>query len=291
MNQLFGTGVALATPFDKDLNIDWKGLENLLNHTSGNGVDYFVVMGTTGESVTLAIEEQVEVLEFVKNHNSSNLPVVLGCGGNNTKDVIQKLSQFDLNGVDAILSVTPYYNKPPQEGMYQHFLAIAEASSLPIILYNVPGRTGINLSVKTTLRLAEHKNIIGIKDATGDVKQAMDIAKGKPEDFMLISGDDMLTNAIVAIGGCGAISVISNAFPSIFTDMVNNALNFNYEEANRFTKQLMDIDPLLYREGNPVGIKHTLKVMNICENHVRLPLVAASSALQREIEKTISDIM
>ena len=291
MNQLWGTGVALATPFDQDLNLDLKGLENLLLHTGSNGVDYFVVMGTTGESVTLTLDEQKEVLAFVKAHNPNKLPIVLGCGGNNTRDVLKKLSSFDLDGVEAILSVAPYYNKPPQEGLYQHFKTIADHSAKPVILYNVPGRTGINVSVRTTLRLAEHENIIGIKDATNDVVQAMQIAKDKPKDFMLISGDDILTNSIIATGGCGAISVIANAFPRIFSDMVNAALNYKYEDASGLASKLMEVDPLLYREGNPVGIKHVLQVMNVCKNHVRLPLVEASSALQREINRVLGEMM
>jgi 4-hydroxy-tetrahydrodipicolinate synthase len=248
-------------------------------------------LSSTAETPTLSDQEQAEIISFVKNNNPLQLPLVLGCGGNHTHAVLDKLKKTDLEGIDAILSVTPYYNKPPQEGMYQHFTLIADESPVPVILYNVPGRTGINLSVRTTIRLSAHPNIIGIKEASGDVGQAMDIAKQKPADFMLISGDDMLTNSIIASGGSGVISVLANAFPNLFSDMVNHALNHQFTEARTLAYKLMEINPLMYRESNPVGLKHVLSVMNICENQVRLPLVKASNALQKEIANVISDLM
>ena len=212
MRKLYGTGVALVTPFYSDKTIDFVSLKKLLAHTA-LGVDYYVVMGTTGESVTLSKEEKKEVLEFVRKHNPKKLPIVYGIGGNNTQQVVEEIESTNLRGVSALLSVSPYYNKPSQEGICQHFVRVANASPVPIILYNVPGRTASNLTAVTTLRLAKHKNIIGIKEASGNLEQCMNIAKGKPKDFMLISGDDLLTLPLYAVGGVGVISVLANALP------------------------------------------------------------------------------
>lgn len=284
MKKLHGTGVALVTPFDENDQIDFKGLKKLLSHTA-RGVDYFVVMGTTGESATLSKVEKKKVLTFVKENNSKKLPIVYGIGGNNTQEVVETLKESDLTGVDALLSVSPYYNKPSQEGIYRHFLTIADKSPIPVILYNVPGRTASNLTAETTLRLAQHPNIIGIKEASGNLEQCMKIAKERPKDFMLISGDDMLTVPLYAIGSVGVISVLANAFPVVFKKMKEFSFVGNFAKASVEQFKLLEINGPMYEEGNPVGVKHVLKLMNICTGEVRLPLVKASDLLQRKIEK------
>jgi 4-hydroxy-tetrahydrodipicolinate synthase len=282
MKKLYGTGVALVTPFDQNLKIDFKSLKKLLKHTA-KGVDYYVVMGTTGESVTVSSEEKKQVLQFVKQNNEAKLPIVYGIGGNNTDEVCRNLSTTDLKGVDAILSVSPYYNKPSQEGIYQHFVNVAEASPLPIILYNVPGRTSSNLTAETTLRLAAHKNIIGIKEASGSIEQCMRIIQNMPKDFLLISGDDMLTVPLYALGGKGVISVLANAYPSIFKKMKEHSFEGNFSKANLEQFKLLEINGPMYEEGNPVGLKVLLAELGICSHAVRLPLVSASGSLQKRI--------
>jgi len=284
LKKLVGTGVALVTPLDENGSIDFKSLKKLLSHTA-KGVDYYVVMGTTGESATLTKEEKESVLRFVIANNRKGLPIVYGIGGNNTQNVIDEIRNTDLAHVDAILSVSPYYNKPPQEGIYQHFMAIANASPLPIIIYNVPGRTATNLTADTTLRLAKHENIIGIKEASGNLEQCMMIAKLKPKKFMLISGDDMLTLPIYSIGGAGVISVLANAYPTIFKKIKEFFLSGNYKRAQAEQFKLLEINPIMYEEGNPVGLKHLLKLMRIGNGVVRLPLVSASAGLQKKIER------
>ncbi len=284
MKKLHGTGVALVTPFDENEQIDFKGLKKLLTHTA-KGVDYFVVMGTTGESATLNKGEKKKVLAFVKENNSKKLPIVYGIGGNNTQEVVEAIKESDLTEVDALLSVSPYYNKPSQEGIYKHFLTIADNSPIPVILYNVPGRTASNLSAETTLRLAQHPNIIGIKEASGNLEQCMKIAKEKPKNFMLISGDDMLTVPLYAIGAVGVISVLANAFPVIFRKMKEFAFAGNFAKAAAEQFKLLEINGPMYEEGNPVGVKYVLKLMSICTSEVRLPLVKASDILQKKIEK------
>lgn len=286
-NKFTGTGVALVTPFDKNLQIDWDGLKKLLQSTAEKGVDYYVVQGTTGESATTTIEEKIQILKFVQANNVKGLPIVYGLGGNNTKAVLDDLERVELDAVDAILSVSPYYNKPSQEGLYQHFKAIGDQSPVPVILYNVPGRTSSNISATTTLRLAMHSNIIGIKEASGILEQCMIISKSKPDDFLLISGDDMLTLPIISLGGAGVISVMANAFADIFREIVHSSLAGDYEKARTSAFKLVDINPLMYSESNPVGIKQVLKVMGVCENHVRMPLVAASDSLKAEINKCL----
>ena len=284
MKKLYGTGVALVTPFDENEKVDFRGLKKLLSHTA-KGVDYYVVMGTTGESATLNKVEKEKVLAFVKENNPKKLPIVYGIGGNNTHEVIETINGSDLSGVDALLSVSPYYNKPSQEGIYRHFKAIADKSPVPIILYNVPGRTASNLTAETTLRLAKHPKIIGIKEASGNLEQCMKIAKEKPKDFMLISGDDMLTLPLYAIGAVGVISVLANAFPVIFKKMKDFSFKGNFPKAATEQFKLLEINGPMYEEGNPVGVKHVLKLMNICSGEVRLPLVSASASLQKKIEK------
>jgi 4-hydroxy-tetrahydrodipicolinate synthase len=286
MKKLMGTGVALVTPMHADGSIDFRGLKKLLSHT-GKGVDYYVVMGTTGESATLSKKEKQAVLDFVLKNNSGNLPVVYGIGGNNTQSVLEDIIDTDLSGVTAILSVSPYYNKPSQEGIYQHFKAVARVSPVPVMLYNVPGRTASNLTAETTLRLAQIDNIIGIKEASGNVEQCMKIAKEKPKDFMLISGDDMLTLTLYAIGGVGVISVLANAYSIVFKKIKDFALAGKLASAQKEQFKLLDINGPMYEEGNPVGVKYLLSLLGVCEHHVRLPLVNPSENLKKKIEKSM----
>lgn len=290
MSKLYGTGVALVTPFDQNGNVDYEGIMNLLKFTAEKGVDYYVVQGTTGESATITAKEKAGILDYVKQNNSNQLPIVYGIGGNNTEEVINTIKTTNLEGVEAILSVSPYYNKPSQEGIYQHYMAIADASPVPVILYNVPGRTGSNISAATSLRLAGHKNIIGVKEASGSLEQAMTISRDKPEDFMLISGDDMLTVPLYAIGAVGVISVLANAFADIFKEMKDASFSNDYKRASNAAFQLLDINPLMYAESNPVGIKQVLKEFGICDNFVRLPLIPASQELQAQISKTMQQM-
>ena len=284
-----GTGVALVTPFKENKELDFEGLARLVKYVSDRGVDYLVVMGTTGESATLNEEEKVSILKFVIENNYKNLPIVYGLGGNNTQYILDKLRSGNFKGVDAILSVSPYYNKPSQNGIIAHYKAIADASPVPIILYNVPGRTSSNISAKSTLQLSNHPNIIGIKEASGDLIQAMEIAKGKPDDFYLISGEDLLTIPMVSFGATGVISVLANGFPEIFTAMVNNSLKGNYEGAKKYLFKLLRANPLMYEEGNPVGIKKVLEILGIFEAYVRLPLIEASGELSDKIRLVMEE--
>ncbi len=289
MKKLFGTGVALITPFLSDGSIDFKSLKKVLKHTA-KGVDYFVVMGTTGESATLSKEEKKAVLEFVKANNPGKLPIVYGIGGNHTAAVVRELRDTDLTGVDAILSVSPYYNKPSQEGLYQHFKEVADASPLPMILYNVPGRTAMNMTAETTLRLSVHKKIVGIKEASGSIEQCMRIAHYKPTEFMLISGDDMLTVPLYAIGGVGVISVLANAYPVSFKKMKDAANKGQIHKASLEAFKLLDINGPMYEEGSPAGVKYLMSLSGICEPYVRLPHVMPSAALKKKIEDLYENI-
>lgn len=286
MKKFFGTGVALVTPFTEDLEIDYKALKRLLNHTA-KGVDYFVVMGTTGESATVNFREKKDILQFVKENNPKKLPVVFGIGGNNTQSVLEGIRSTDFDGIDAILSVSPYYNKPSQEGIYQHFKVIADVSPVPVILYNVPGRTASNITAETTLRLARHSNIIGVKEASGNLEQCMNIVKNKPTDFILMSGDDMLTVPLYSIGSKGVISVLANALPTVFKKMKEYSFEGNFGKASREQFRLLGINGPMYEEGNPVGVKQLLSEMKICGNHVRLPMASASPALQEKISRAL----
>ncbi|MEP2772029.1 MAG: 4-hydroxy-tetrahydrodipicolinate synthase [Fulvivirga sp.] len=288
MEKLHGTGVALVTPFDVDKNVDYNGLNSLLKYTADKGVDYYVVQGTTGESATTTSDEKAEILQFVKDNNDNKLPIVYGIGGNNTHAVIDTIKSTNLNGVDAILSVSPYYNKPSQEGIYQHYTAIADVSPVPVILYNVPGRTMSNISAQTTLRLAQHKNIIGVKEASGNLEQAMEISKNKPNDFMLISGDDLLTGPLYSIGAVGVISVLANPFADLFKAIKDGAFSSDYKKVQHALFQLLEINPLMYAESNPVGVKEALSALGVCQNNVRLPLVTASEALRKDIKACLS---
>ncbi|MFN0047496.1 MAG: 4-hydroxy-tetrahydrodipicolinate synthase [Cytophagales bacterium] len=286
MNSKFhGTGVALVTPFKDDFSIDFASLERLIEHVTKGGVDYLVVLGTTGETSTLSAREKKEVLSFIITHNPKHLPIVYGLGGNNTADLVEKCKEVNFNGVDGILSVSPYYNKPSQEGLFQHYTALADACPVPVIMYNIPGRTGSNMTADTTLRLAHHKNIVGIKEASGDLAQSIDIAKNKPNDFLIIGGDDILTVPMIAIGGVGAISAISNVFPDITSKMANYALASDFPKANAELHKFCHYNKLFFEEGNPVGVKAMLEIMGICSTVVRLPLTKASSGLLEKLSK------
>ncbi len=273
----------MVTPFTENLAVDFKALKKLLKHTAKGG-DYYVVMGTTGESPTVTSEEKKEILQFVKDNNAANLPIVYGIGGNNTEGIVQEIKSTDLKGVDALLSVSPYYSKPSQEGIYLHYKAIAKASPVPIMLYNIPGRTMSNITAETTLRLASIKNIVGTKEASGNLEQCMNIASKMPDDFLLTSGDDMLTLPLYAIGGKGIISVLANAYPQIFKKIKEYVLSGNYAKAKQEQFKILEINGPMYEEGNPVGIKQVLANMGICEPHVRLPLAPASELLKKKIQ-------
>ena len=282
MRKLYGTGVALVTPMKEDGAVDFNGLKKLLDHTA-KGVDYYVVMGTTGESVTLSKNVKKEVLCFVCKNNSKKLTIVYGIGGNNTQSVMDEIRETDLRGVTAILSVSPYYNKPSQEGIYQHFKKVAGISPLPVLLYNVPGRTGSNLTAETTLRLATVKNIVGVKEASGNLEQCMKIVKNKPADFLLISGDDMLTLPIYALGGVGVISVLANAYPEVFRKIKESVTAGKIIPAQKAQLSLVEINGPMYEEGNPVGLKYLLSLLGICKPFVRLPLANPSAKLKQKI--------
>lgn len=281
--KLTGTGVALVTPFTKDLKVDFNCFEKLLEYTANGGVDYYVVHGTTGEPATTSNKEKAALLKFIKENNPKNLPLVYGHGGNNTAKVIEELEEIDFSGVEALVSVSPYYNKPSQEGLFQHYAKLADKAPVPVLLYNVPGRTSINISASTTLRLAQHPNIIGTKEASGNFEQAMEIIKSMPKDFLFISGDDLLTVPLMSLGAIGLISVLANALPEVCRNLVHGALENNYPKASKATFDILELNPLMYKEGNPVGVKHLLKLMGICEDHVRLPLIDATSPLKKEI--------
>ncbi len=273
-----GTGVAIITPFRNDGSIDFKSLPKLLEHLISNGIDYLVVLGTTGESVTLSKDEKQAVVSYVVEVVGKRVPIVIGMGGNNTQDIVNNINSNDFENIDAILSVAPYYNKPSQQGLYQHFKSIASASPVPVIIYNVPGRTSSNISAETTVKLArEVKNIIAVKEASGDMGQIMKIIKNKPANFQVISGDDELTLPIIAVGGAGAISVVANAFPYEFSGMVNYALKNDMLKANELHYKLSDLVSALFEEGSPSGIKASLEIMKICPNNLRLPLLPVSS--------------
>ncbi len=285
MNKLIGTGVALITPFKSDLSVDVEALSNLVKDQIGNGINYLVVLGTTGESATLSKSEKDLVVNTVIKANNGKIPLVLGMGGNNTAALAEELKFTDLSAFEAILSVSPYYNKPTQEGIYQHYKIISEASKKPVIIYNVPGRTASNVLPATVLRLArDFKNIIGIKEAAGDIVQAMKLISILPEDFLVISGDDMVTLPIILAGGHGVISVIGQGLPSEFSKMVQLGLEGKVKEAYKLHYKIMPSIDLIFAEGNPAGIKALLHSKKACENFVRLPLVKSSDKLKGEIE-------
>jgi 4-hydroxy-tetrahydrodipicolinate synthase len=290
MNELRGLGVAMITPFTKAGEVDVPALKKLTDYLVTGGADYLVVMGTTGESVTLNKEEKKLVLDTVMACNNGRKPIVLGIGGNNTQDIAAQLSRIETHGITAILSVTPYYNKPTQNGLYEHYKVLSESSKLPIILYNVPGRTGVNLLPDTVSRIAfDCRNVIGIKEASGNVEQVMSVIQQTPKEFLVISGDDALTLPLIASGADGVISVVGNAFPKEFSEMVNHALNGEITEAREIHYRLLDIIHLLFAEGNPAGIKEVLDQLNICEHFLRLPLVPVSSATSEKLRREMID--
>ncbi len=280
---LKGTGVALVTPFKKDKSVDFTALENLIDIQIAGGVNYLVTLGTTGESVVLSDEEKIQVFNCTVKKVNGRVPIVIGIGGNDTAAVIKSFSKFDLSKVVAILSVTPYYNKPSQEGLYQHYIAIADAAPAPILLYNVPGRTGRNMSAATTIRLAKHPNIVGIKEAGPDMAQMIDILKDRPSDFLVVSGDDELVMAQMACGCDGVISVAANAFPKPFSDMIRYAMAGDFSMAKRINDLLVEGYTYMYEENNPSGIKAFMFEQGVIENELRLPLVPVSASLQAKI--------
>ena len=285
MEQLIGTGVALVTPFREDLSVDANALQRIVEHNIQGGVDYLVVLGTTGESATLSKADKQLVMDVVVRTNAGRIPLVLGVGGNHTQALVEELKALDLTEFDAILSVSPYYNKPTQEGIYQHFKAIAEASPKPIILYNVPSRTGSNMLPETTLRLAhDFSNIIGIKEACGDMVQIDKIISGKPKDFLVISGDDFTALPTVLAGGAGVISVLGQGLPSQFSKMMNLGIQGNATEAYRIHHKLLPLMSLIFEEGNPAGIKSILENLGLSNAVVKLPLVEASPSLKGKIQ-------
>jgi 4-hydroxy-tetrahydrodipicolinate synthase len=288
MQALIGTGVALITPFKKDLSVDTEALTKIVHYQIDNGIDYLVVLGTTAETATLTSEEKELVIKTVVKANNKKLPLVLGVGGNNTYQVVEELKTRDLSDFTAVLSVSPYYNKPTQEGIYQHFKAIAAASPIPIILYNVPGRTASNMLPSTVLRLAnDFKNIVAIKEAAGDIVQAMKLIQHKPDGFLVISGDDMVTLPMVLAGGAGVISVIGEGFPKQFSTMVRLGLERKVDEAYQIHYQVADAIDMIFEQGNPAGIKEVFHVLGLCENTLRLPLVNVNEDLANRIRQSV----
>jgi len=284
MKSFIGTGVALITPFKKDLSVDVEALKSIVKYNIDGGVEYLVVLGTTAETATLTKEEQTLVKQTIIDANNGKLPLVLGVGGNNTAEVVSQLDAENLKGFDAILSVSPYYNKPTQEGIYQHFKMIAENSPLPIIIYNVPGRTASNMLPSTVVRLAtDFKNIIGIKEAAGDMVQAMELIRNTPNDFLVISGDDIITLPMVLAGGAGVISVIGETFPKEFSEMVRLGLKRDVDAAYKIHYKLTDAINMIFEQGNPGGVKEVFKHLGLCENYVRLPLVNVNDDLSNRL--------
>ncbi len=291
MNRFHGTGVALVTPFNTDGSVDYTGLKNLINYQIEGQVEYLVSLGTTGESATLNKEEKKKIWAYTAEINNGRLPLIAGIGGNDTASVVDAIKNFDTAGYDAILSASPYYNKPSQEGIYQHYKAISEASPLPVLLYNVPGRTASNMSAETTCRLAaDFKNIIGIKEASGNFDQFNQIMRDKPVDFLLISGDDPITLPMIALGACGLISVVGNALPAAVSQLVRLCLQGDFNSALPLHLRLIELTRLAFAEGNPAGIKAALKHFNVCGDHVRLPLVSATAGLNEQIIAELNKI-
>ncbi len=283
MHTFYGTGTALITPFKKDHSVDYDAFKNLIEFNITSGVDYLVVNGTTAESATTSKEEKAKLLEIALDVNNGRIPFMYGIGGNDTAEVLQRIVSTDFKGIDALLSVCPYYNKPSQEGVFQHYKAIAEKCPVPVLAYNVPGRTGINMSAKTAIRLSDIKNIFGVKEASGDLVQALEIIKNTPKDFLVISGDDLLAVPTISIGAVGAISVLSNTYPGKFSEMIKAAVQYRFQQATEILVNFTEINPLMYEEGNPVGVKSLLNHIGICTDEVRLPLVKASEDLKNRI--------
>jgi 4-hydroxy-tetrahydrodipicolinate synthase len=291
MQSLIGTGVALVTPFNKDFSIDTEALKRIVNFSVAGGIEYLVILGTTAENATLSQDEKELVIKTVVDCNGGRLPLVLGVGGNDTRKIVEELQTRDFSSFIAILSVSPFYNKPTQEGIYQHFKAISQASPLPIIIYNVPGRTSSNMLPKTVLRLAnDFQNIVAVKEAAGDMVQAMQIVKDKPKDFLVISGDDMIALPMVLAGGAGVISVIGQGFPKEFSEMIRLGLNRKVDEAFKIQYLLSDGIDMIFEQGNPAGIKQVFHSLGIADSFVRLPLVEVDASLRGRIDQFVKDI-
>jgi 4-hydroxy-tetrahydrodipicolinate synthase len=291
VHTFYGTGTALITPFKKDHSVDFDAFKNLIEFNISSGVDYIVVNGTTAESATTSKEEKAALLKLALDVNNGRVPFMYGIGGNDTSEVLQRIGSTNFKGIDSLLSVCPYYNKPSQEGIFQHYKAIAEKTPVPVLAYNVPGRSGINMSAKTSIRLSEIKNIFGIKEASGDLVQALEIIKNTPKEFLLISGDDMLAVPTIAIGAVGAISVLSNPYPDQFSEIIKAAVQSRFQQATEMLFCFTEMNPLMYEEGNPVGVKSLLEHMGICNEDVRLPLVKASDDLKNRISAAHTKIM
>lgn len=287
MKELIGTGTALITPFKTDFSIDFEALTAIVNHQIQNGTDYFVVLGTTGESATLSKDEKRQVIECIKKANAGRIPLVLGIGGNDTSKVHEEFQNTDLDGFCAILSVSPYYNKPNQEGIFRHYQTLAQDSPLPIIIYNVPGRTGSNMTAETQLRLAELPNIVATKEASGNLEQVMKIISKKPSDFLVISGDDALTFPMIAAGASGVISVINHAYPKQFSGMVRAALNGDFTTARSLHYDTMEGAMEIFADGSPGGIKVMLNQMGLCQTTVRPPLYGVNSQVEQKLRSLV----
>lgn len=291
MSIFYGTGVAMVTPFLEDGSVDYNALEKTIEHLINGKVEYIVVMGTTAESATLTKEEKKEIFEFTAKITNNRVPLMAGIGGNNTAEIVEAVNEFDLPGYKAILSVVPYYNKPNQEGIFQHYKAVADASKLPILLYNVPGRTGVTMSAETTLRLAKVKNILGVKEASGNFDIFNEVAAHKPKDFLLISGDDPVTLPMMALGAVGIISVIGNAVPAQLSDMVRKCLAGDFKGAHEAHFSFLEFTRLCFVEGNPAGVKAGMQELGICKDNLRLPLVKVSDSTRSKIESEIKKII
>ena len=289
--ELKGTGVALVTPFKTNGDVDFNALERIVNYIIGGKVEYLVMLGTTGETATLSAEEKKEVVQCITSATDKRIPLVLGVGGNNTSALLKHLEELDTTGLSAILSVSPYYNKPNQDGIMRHYTALAEVSALPLILYNVPGRTGSNMTAETTLRLAEHKNIVAIKEASGNLDQCMAILQQKQNSFQVISGDDAYTLPFISCGMSGVISVVANAYPLLYSEMVRLCLSGDYESARPLHYKLLNTIKLMFADGSPGGVKAYLNLMGLCENTVRLPLAPVSANTYAEIKKDFVRLM
>ena len=288
---LQGTGVALVTPFHKQGNIDFTAFGNLIEHTISGGVDYLLCLGTTSEYPTLSKQEKMAIVEYTIEMVENRVPIVLGMGGNDTRSLVDEIRKTDFSSIAAILSVAPYYNKPNQKGLYTHFKAVAEASDVPVILYNVPGRCGVNISAETCVQLAtDFPNIIGIKEASGNISQCMDILMNKPQGFTVVSGEDALVLPLMALGMQGVISVTANAFPKQMSELVNHCLKSNMKKARAVHEKLLPFSKAIFEEGNPVGIKAALEIMNIASSNLRQPLVKASKPLQTKLQTIINNI-
>ena len=284
-NPFKGTGIALITPFKQDKTVDITALENVVNHVVEGGADFLVALGTTSEAPTLSQDEKKQVVSTILNTNGKRLPVLLGMGGNNTCSVIEQIKSQDFTGIDGILSVVPYYNKPNQRGMKAHFEAIADASPVPVILYNVPGRVGVNLQASTCVELAQHPNIIAVKEASGNLQQIMEILRDKPSDFDVLSGDDGITQPLMALGAQGVISVAANAYIKPFSRMMRAMRDGQTEEALRLHYAMLRMNQLIFDDGNPAGIKYLMSLMGLCQNVLRLPLVSVNETVEKMIEE------